>query len=320
MPDGTGTADGTEAVLCGRLTAALDPRGAGRPVLLLVEGAAGTGKSRLVERLGEAVARSVRRTADGGAPAGAGPGLLVVEDVHRAPADETARLRALLADPPSRLACVLSYRPEELPAPGLVLGPDTDFPASLLVVRHVLGPLGVAEVHRMAVAALGAGRCAPGLAAALHHASGGVAQTVADLLDLLAAEQPPFDLDRLGPPARLGTLTLRRTAAVAEEHRRIVLAAAVLDEPATSHDLGVVAGLPGRAGADALSAALRAAALEERGDGRYGFGSPLAAAAVRRAADGPTREALHRRAANLLARRQPVPWERVAVHRRACGD
>ncbi|MGW3319508.1 helix-turn-helix transcriptional regulator, partial [Streptomyces fungicidicus] len=66
--------------------------------------------------------------------------------------------------------------------------------------------------------------------------------------------------------------------------------------------------------------ALRAAALEERGDGRYGFGSPLAAAAVRRATAGPVREALHRRAAKLLARRQPVPWERVAVHRRACGD
>ncbi|MFI1418507.1 LuxR C-terminal-related transcriptional regulator [Streptomyces sp. NPDC020731] len=319
MPDSVGAADEAEVALRGRLAAALDPRGAGRPVLLLVEGVAGTGKSRLVERLGTAVASSVRRTAPGEPPAGAGPELLVVEDVHRASADDTARLRALLADPPPRLACVLSYRPEELAAPGLVLGPDTDFPAALTVVRHVLGPLGPADVHRMAVAALGADRCAPGLAAALHHASGGVAQTVADLLDLLAG-QPSCDLDRLGTPPRLDILTLRRTAAVAEEHRLIVLASAVLDEPATSRDLGVVAGLSGRAGADALTAALRVAALEERGDGRYGFGSPLAAAAVRRAATGPVREVLHRRAANLLARRQPVPWERVAVHRRACGN
>ncbi|MFD8519800.1 LuxR C-terminal-related transcriptional regulator [Streptomyces capillispiralis] len=325
MPDGAGTADEAEAALRGRLASALGPTGAGRPVLLLVEGAAGTGKSRLVGRLA-AAAGSARRTAPDGPPAADGPELLVVEDVHRAPADDLARLRALLADPPAHFACVLSYRPEELTAPGLVLGPDTDFPAALTVVRHVLRPLGPAEVHRMAVAALGADRCTPGLAAALHRLSGGVAQTVADLLDLLlagpvAAGQPlPADLGRLGTPPRLDVLTLRRTAAVPEEHRPVVLAAAVLDEPATSRDLAAVAGLPGPSGADALSAALRAAVLEEHGDGRYGFRSPLAAAAVRHAATGPAREVLHRRAGRLLARRQPVPWERVAVHRRACGD
>ncbi|CAL9617602.1 helix-turn-helix transcriptional regulator [Streptomyces sp. enrichment culture] len=326
MPHSAGTADGAERALRGRLAAALDPEGAGRPVVLLVEGAAGTGKTRLVERLAAVAAGPVRRTAPGGAPPDAGPGLLVAEDVHRASAEETGRLRALLAAPPARFACVLSYRPEELEAPGLVLGPGTDFPAGLTVVRHVLGPLGLAEAERMAVAALGADRCPPGLAAALHRLSGGVAQTVADLLDLLVAgpvtvgRPPSFGLDRLGIPPRLDVLTLRRTASVPEEHRRIVFAAAVLDEPATSRDLAVVAGLPGRAGADALAAALRAAVLEDRGDGRYGFGSPLAAAAVRRAVTGPASEELHRRAGQLLTRRQPVPWERVAGHRRACGD
>ncbi|MGW0143433.1 LuxR C-terminal-related transcriptional regulator [Streptomyces calvus] len=332
MPDGGGTADEAEVALRRRLAAALDPKGRGRPVLLLVEGAAGTGKSRLVARLAAAPTGSARRTVPGDPPAAAGPELLVAEDVHRAPADDLARLRALLAAPPARLACVLSYRPEELAVPGLVLGPDTDLPAALTVVRHVVGPLDVAEVHRMAVAALGADRCPPGLAAVLHRVSGGVAQTVADLLDrpdlpdLLppgpaAAGQPlAAALDRIGPPPRLEMLLRRRTAAVPEEHRPIVFAAAVLDEPATSRDLAAVAGLSGPRSTDALSAALRAAALEERGDGRYGFGSPLAAAAVRRTATGPDREVLHRRAARLLVRRQPVPWERVAGHRRACGD
>ncbi|MFG3006708.1 helix-turn-helix transcriptional regulator [Streptomyces calvus] len=332
MPDGGGTADEAEVALRRRLAAALDPKGPGRPVLLLVEGAAGTGKSRLVARLAAAPTGSALRTVPGDPPAAAGPELLVAEDVHRAPADDLARLRALLAAPPARLACVLSYRPEELAVPGLVLGPDTDLPAALTVVRHVVGPLDVAEVHRMAVAALGADRCPPGLAAVLHQVSGGVAQTVADLLDrpdlpdLLppgpaAAGQPlAAALDRIGPPPRLEMLLRRRTAAVPEEHRPIVFAAAVLDEPATSRDLAAVAGLSGPRSTDALSAALRAAALEERGDGRYGFGSPLAAAAVRRTATGPDREVLHRRAARLLVRRQPVPWERVAGHRRACGD
>ncbi|WP_345582612.1 helix-turn-helix transcriptional regulator [Streptomyces prasinosporus] len=326
MPDTAGAVDEAEAALAGRLASALDTRTTGRPVLLLVEGAAGTGKSRLVDRIGKASAGSVRRAVPGEPPAGDGPVLLVVEDVHRAPAADTARLRALLADPPAHLACVLSYRPEELAEPGLVLGPGTDFPAALTVVRHVLGPLGVPDVHRMAADALGADRCTAGLAAALHRASGGVAQTVVDLLGLLAASCPaadrphPGDLDRLGVPPRLGALTLRRAAAVPEEHRRIVFAAAVLDEPAASRDLAAVAGLPGRAGSEGLSAALRAAVLEERGDGRYGFGSPLAAAAVRRSVPGPVREVLHRRAARLLTGRRPVPWERVAGHRRACGD
>lgn len=171
MPDGAGTADEAETALRGRLASALDPRGTGRPVLLLVEGAAGTGKSRLVDRLAAAVAGSARRTAPGEPPAGAGPELLVAEDVPRAPAGDTARLRALLADPPAHFACVLSYRPEELPAPGLVLGPDTDFPAVLTVVRHVLGPLAVER-------------------AALQFEDAGEQQRAVDLLESALATGP----------------------------------------------------------------------------------------------------------------------------------
>ncbi|MDV5143719.1 helix-turn-helix transcriptional regulator [Streptomyces sp. SBC-4] len=326
MPDTAGTVGEAEAGLRRRLASALAPEGPGRPVLLLVEGAAGFGKSRLVDRLTAALPGTVRRTVPDGPPLDQGPVLLVVEDVHRATPGDVAGLLALLAEPPAHLACVLSYRPEELVEPGLVLGPDTEFPAALTVVRHVLGPLDAATVGSMAADALGADRCPPGLAEALHRASGGVPQTVVDLLDLLVTgsprtgQPPSVDLDRLGTPPRLDTLTLRRTAAVPEEHRQIVYAAAVLDEPAPSRDLAAVAGLAGQAARDALVAALRAAALEERGDGRYGFASPLAAATVRRSATGPAREVLHRRAARLLAGRQPVPWERVAGHRLACGD
>ncbi|MGW0122128.1 LuxR C-terminal-related transcriptional regulator [Streptomyces sp. NPDC003327] len=334
-------ADAAEAALLRRLGAALAPEGPGRPVLLLVEGAAGTGKTRLLDRLTSALAETARRSVPDGPPPDQGPLLLVIEDVHRATAGEVAGLLALLARPPAHLACVLSYRPEELSTPGLVLGPDTEFSAALGVVRHVLEPLDVASVHRTAVAALGQDRCPPGLAAALHRASGGVAQTVADLLDGLAMtlaepDTPPVAhvhapapapadaharaVGALGIPPRLDALMLRRTARVPEAHRGIVFAAAVLDEPATSRELGTVAGLTGQDADDAVAAAVRAAVLDERGDGRYGFASPLAAAAVRRSAGGPRRDLLHRRAARLLARRQPVPWEGVAGHRRACGD
>ncbi|MFE9770453.1 LuxR C-terminal-related transcriptional regulator [Streptomyces sp. NPDC005931] len=320
------TAEEHEDVLRQRLASALSRDEPGGPVLLLVEGVAGVGKSRLVDRLTAAFPGTPRRTpADGPLP-DTGPVLLVCEDVHRSKAADIDALLELLAGPPRFFACVLSYRPEELPTPGLVLGPGTDFPAGLTVVRHTLGPLDVAAVGRMAADALGEGCCPPGLAEALHHASGGIAQTVVDLLDLLVAGQDPGGLTsvpdpgRLGVPPRLESLTLRRTAAVPEQQRPIVFAAAVLDEPATSRDLAAVAGLDGRAAREALVAALGVSAVEERGDGRYGFASPLAAASVRRSAPGPVREELHRRAAHLLARRQPVPWERVADHRRACGD
>ncbi|MFE1577112.1 helix-turn-helix transcriptional regulator [Streptomyces fradiae] len=425
-------AERAETDLLRLLTGALAEGGRARPVLLLVEGAAGTGKSRLLSRLLSALPVPARTGIDGirdgidddeirddrgrggrddrgrggrddrgpghggrgdavpgdggrgdelrsdgipggeargagaiGGAAGAerpghGPLLLAVEDVHRATPADIAALGALLADPPGRFACVLTYRPEELPEPGLVLGPGTDFPAALAVVRHTLGPLGPAAVAERAAAALGLDACPPDLAAALHRASGGNAQTVADLLDALAhhpagrqappgtgsappgtgdRQAPPHDgrpappghdgrrpapgpddVEAAGPPPRLTALTLRRAAAVPERYRAIVHAAAVLDHPASARDLAAVAGLDGRAGRDALVAALRAAALQELPDGRYGFAVPLAAAAVRGAVPGPVREALHERAAALLARSQPVPWERLAGHRRACGD
>ncbi|MGW0750226.1 LuxR C-terminal-related transcriptional regulator [Streptomyces sp. NPDC002587] len=327
IPHTPGTAGGAEAALRKRLASALAPDAPGRPLLLLIEGAAGTGKSRLLRRLTADLPATVHRTTPDGPFPDAGAVLLIAEDVHHAHAADIANLSRLLADPPAHLACVLSYRPEELTAPGLVLGPGTEFPASLTVLRHRLGPLDVTAVRTMAQDELGADRCTADLVDRLHRASGGIAQTLADLLDELVACSPPgagqpvsADLVRPDTPPRLEALMLRRTAAVPEEHRPIVFAAAVLDEPATSRDLAAVAGLTGRTGHDALIAALRAAVIEERGHGRYGFTSPLAAAAVRRAAAGPAREVLHRRTGQLLAGRQPVDWERVAGHRIACGD
>ncbi|MEU2629131.1 LuxR C-terminal-related transcriptional regulator [Kitasatospora sp. NPDC007106] len=299
--------------------------GGGRPVLLLVEGEAGTGKSRLLARLAHGVPVPVRTDPQTAAPAegnaegpAAGPALLLADDVHRAGPELRAALGALLADPPAGLACVLGYRPEELDEPGLPLGPDTEYAAGLTVVRHHLGPLGPEEVRRMAAAALGADRCPPDLADRLHRAAGGTAQVVADLLDLLAAREGRLP-DAFAPPPRLTALALRRTAALPAGHRGVVHAAAVLGEPATAAELAEVAGLAPDTGRTAVQAALRTAALHDHGDGRYGFRVPLAAAAVRDHLAGPHREELHGRAADLLVRRQPVPWERVAGHRRACG-
>ncbi|MVO90740.1 hypothetical protein GPA10_39875 [Streptomyces sp. p1417] len=52
---------------------------------------------------------------------------------------------------------------------------------------------------------------------------------------------------------------------------------------------------------------------------RYALPVPLAAAAVLETVPGPVRQELHGRAADVLQRRQPVPWAELARHRRAGG-
>ncbi|MEE1930209.1 LuxR C-terminal-related transcriptional regulator [Streptomyces sp. TRM 70351] len=304
---------------------------AGGPLLLLVEGAAGTGKSTLAHRLlglpeaahahravhrAEAGADALETTADG-------PALLVVEDVHRADTAVRGRLRRLLEHPADGLVAVLTYRPEELSAPGLPLGAAVPYPPRLTVLRHRVRPWTPAQVAEAATRALGAERCTAEAAARLHERTGGVAQVVADLLGVLrdTARQrcTAADVDAAGAPVRLAELVLGRTAALAEPDRAVVRAAAVLDEPVDARELLAVAGLPAGAGRAALLAALRGAALTERPDGRYGLPVPVAAEAVRDVLPGPVRTELHGRAADVLARRQPVPWTQLARHRLASG-
>ncbi|MER5642237.1 LuxR C-terminal-related transcriptional regulator [Kitasatospora sp. NPDC002227] len=256
------------------------------------------------------------------------PLLLVAEDVHRA--DEAARglLCGLLERPPGRLAVVLSYRPEELAVPGLVLGAAVAYPPQLSVLRVRLDPLGMDEVQRLAAGALGESRCPAEFVTRLHERSGGVAQVVNDLLRELSdadgsggrPRHTSRDVDAQAVPVRLGELMLSRTAALPEQHRPVVWAAAVLDEPAGAAELAAVAGLSEGGGRAALLAALDRAALDELGTDRYGFRVPLAAAAVYEPLPGPVRQDLHRRAAEALARRQPVPWTRLAHHQSRCGQ
>ncbi|MBW1604408.1 helix-turn-helix transcriptional regulator [Streptomyces sp. JJ66] len=350
---GSGAVPIAEPCWVGRLRRALTPQ-AGEPVLVLVAGAAGTGKSHLARRLLELpearrAAARVRWTCgqpagDGEAPPeppeGDAPRLLVVEDAHRAGPDELARLRELLERPHGGLAALVTYRPEELAAPGLPLGAPVGYPPALTVLRHRVEPWTPGQVRQAAAGVLGAGACTAEAVARLHACSGGVAAVVLDLLAVLRDTAPPrctpADVDAAGVPVRLAEQALGRTAALAPEHRPVVWAAAVLGEPATGAELAAVAGLSPERGRAALVAALAGAALAEApepgvsggmacgyggcgGSGRYAFAVPLAARAVHEALPGPVREELHGRAADVLAQRQPVPWFALAQHRRASG-
>ncbi|GFH34465.1 LuxR C-terminal-related transcriptional regulator [Streptomyces pacificus] len=317
------------------------------PLLVLAAGAAGTGKSHLVSRLAalpEAAHAEVRTWVCGeGRPVpelvGDGPALLLVDDLHRADAAELGALRRLLEQPRPPLATVLLYRPEELPRPGLPLGTrPVRYPRELLVLEHRIPSWTAEQVQRAAVNALGE-RCVPEAVGRLHEQSGGVAQVVVDLLAVLREGDLPrytaADVDSAGVPVRLAELALGRASSLPEPGRTVVWAAAVLGEPVTREELLAVAAgavprrAPGgtageRAGRiraldDALVAALAAAVLTECPGRRYGLFVPLAARAVRRVLPGPVRQELHARAADVLVRRQPVPWTALAGHRREAG-
>jgi DNA-binding CsgD family transcriptional regulator/uncharacterized protein (UPF0147 family) len=300
------------------------------PVLVLVEGRAGTGKSRLVQELTalpEAARATCLRWACGESAAPPelpddGPVLLAVEDVHRADPGELALLRRLLERPRPGLATVITCRPEELADPGLALGsPPPRYPPELTVLRHRVRPWSVDAVRKVTATVLG-DRCTEEAVARLHERSGGVAQIVVDLLAVLRDSTrqrcTAADVDAAGVPVRLADLSLGRTAALPPEHRPIVWAAAVLGEPADRDELVTVSGLGRGPGRRALLAALAGAALTEA-DAGYGLPVPLAAVAVREAVPGPVRQELHGRAADVLGHRQPVPWASLAGHHRAGG-
>lgn len=357
--------EGAWARVC---TRALAERGA-PPTLLLLAGAAGTGKTwqlgRLltVPRVRAVPCLSLRCTTGGlvradvptPPPPGAtcpdgrqpttergsdplrqlmalrAPGgsarVLAVEDVHLATSGVRAALRGLLEQPPAGLATVLTYRPEELPRPGLPLGEDVGYPSSLTVVRGRIGPLNESQVAALAAETLGVEHCSTEFVNRLHERSGGVGRVVVDLLRALTVYAEArgkrcthTDLDHLEVPVRLSETVLARTARLAEPARRSVWAAAVLARPASLRDLGAVAGLTRGETGPAVTEALRAAALCERGADRYGFAVPLEARAVYEELPGPLRQELHERAAALLARRQPVPWSTLAAHRRDSGQ
>ncbi|WP_159400145.1 LuxR family transcriptional regulator [Streptomyces griseochromogenes] len=262
------------------------------------------------------------------------PMLLVAEDVQRAGEQDARALRTFLERPPAGLRAVLTYRPEELASPGLVLGAPVAYPAEMNLLRLRLGPLDEATVHEMAVKALGEDRCSARFLTRLYERSGGIAQAVADLLTELKTAGPlpgarptmvgrdrltARHVDEAAVPVRLTELVVGRMAALDEETRRLAWAAAVLDEAATEDELSSVADLSVDSGRSALTAALCEAVLHELGLGQYGFRMPMEAAAVYQLLAGPVRRELHGRAAAVLEARRPTPWARLARHQLASG-
>ncbi|WP_167536420.1 ATP-binding protein [Streptomyces ficellus] len=275
--------------------------------------------------------------------AAVGPAVLVVEDLHWAD-DATRELVFLLAsDMPADTALVLTYRTEDLPDPGLVLGTAFRRPLGTGGADIALGPLGEAELRTMARDML-AEEPAPALVRALLRRSEGLPLVIEEDLITLArsrgASGDPAEaggrtggpggaragspeaaaIDALGVPRSLSEVLAGRTGRLGPDASALVEAAAVLAVPAGETLLAETAGLDAERGGAALLEALRAAVLRQVGPDSYGFAHVLAQQAVYDGLPGPVRSRVHRRVLAVLEARDPPPLVQIAHHTRALGD
>ncbi|MFG2820013.1 ATP-binding protein [Kitasatospora sp. NPDC048365] len=253
-----------------------------------------------------------------------GPVVLVVEDVHWAD-DATRDLLSLLArNPPDNLRLVLTYRPVDLPGAGAVLGSSYRRPVGVGGAEIALAPLSPEQIRVLAESAVGPA-ATPSLCRDLYERSGGLPLAAEEDL-LVVADRlvrhggGPIDLEDNGVPRALQEAVTSRLVPLGGDAKAVVEAAAVLTGPSSEDLLAAVAGLDGRRAEEALTEALRADVLTERGPGRYGFRHGLAHRAVYNGILGPRRRRLHAAAVDsLTARAEPAPVQ-IAHHIRRLGD
>ncbi|SDH88499.1 helix-turn-helix transcriptional regulator [Nonomuraea jiangxiensis] len=216
------------------------------------------------------------------------PITLVVEDVHWVDQDTRELLGFLARCLPEAVNLVLTYRAEDLCHPVTEL--IAHLPPHIDHVELALAPLTAEETELLAKHLL------PG-SADLWPLTGGLPLAIEELARMLAQGMEPGT-----PPALRDALRLRLDA-LPPVARRIVQAAAMLEEPACLHTLTTVAGMLPEQGERGLAEAVRRGLLREWTPGTYGLRQPLARQAVRESITPTIRRRLSRR---IEAPTQPV--------------
>ncbi|MCH0567525.1 AAA family ATPase [Streptomyces sp. MUM 136J] len=263
----------------------------------------------------------------------AGDVVLVVEDVHWV--DEATRelLLLLARTPPPGLRLVLTYRGQELPGEGNVLGVAYQRPVGVNGAEIVLPPLDEAQVRELATSVIGSA-AAGVLGGQLFERSGGLPLAAEEDLLVLAGrlERATADarddgagtalalLRESGVPRALREAVGSRVAELGSAGVAVVQAAAVLEVPAAEELLAVLAGLGEEEAEAGLTAALEASVLRESSPARYGFRHALACRAAYETIMAPRRRRLHRRAVETLQKQEPAPLVQIAHHTRLLGD
>ncbi|MFE4922850.1 AAA family ATPase [Streptomyces sp. NPDC056661] len=291
--------------------------------------------------------------------------VLVVEDVHWADEATLEFLLFLASRQPFPLTLVMTCRPEEVAADSLLLRLSSRVPtgAGISHARVGLTGLAVSDTAELVSSMLDDEHVSTEFATFLHDGTEGVPLALEECVRLLRdradlvrrdGEWMRRTLDEIAVPPTIRDAVTERVARLGADARRVLLAAAVLSDPADETTLGTVsgltgagsgqhAGIEGRTGrpADsamqpargsaatvvesvesAVSAAVRSGLLIEHGSGsgRIAFRHTLAARTVYDRAPASERRAAHSRAAALLETARPRPVGRLAHHFRQAGE
>lgn len=259
----------------------------------------------------------------------AGVDLLVVEDAHWADDATLEFLLYLNARPGDQPRLVLTCRPEDVPVGSALLRMSSHSSATAPVERLELTPLDVDATAELVSSMLSGETVSDEFAAFLHRHTDGIPLAIEETVRLLSdrgdlvqrrGEWVRRHLDRIEVPPTVRDAVVERTERQEATTQLLLRAAAVLDAPADEATLAAVAGLPEAESRAALAEAIRCGLMRETSPGHLAFGHALAAQATYEATPAPTRRALHRRAAAVLAEAPPTPLAQLARHCRDGGD
>ncbi|MFD6973997.1 ATP-binding protein, partial [Streptomyces sp. NPDC059949] len=259
--------------------------------------------------------------------------VLVVEDVHWADEATLEFLLFLVSRQPPFFTLVLTYRPEEVTADSVLLRLSSRVPAGAGIgyARVRLGPLAVAHTAQLMSSMLDGQHVSADFAAFLHDRTEGVPLATEECVRLLLDREDLVrrngqwtrrSLDEIAVPPTIRDAVTERLARLHPDTRRLLLAAAVLADPADETALAHLAGLTaGRAVEAAVREAVRSGLLVDdgTGTGRLAFRHTLAARTVYEQAPPSERRAAHRRAAALLEQARPGAAPRLVHHLRHAG-
>ncbi len=287
--------------------------------------------------------------------------VLVVEDVHWADEATLEFLLFLATRQPLPLTLVMTCRPEEVAADSLLLRLSSRVPTSTgdSHARVGLAGLAVSGTAELVSSMLDDEHVSTAFATFLHDRTEGVPLALEECVRLLRdradlvrrdGEWMRRTLDEIAVPPTIRDAVTERVARLGDDARRVLLAAAVLSDPADEKTLGTVSGLTGlgsgeeadlggrtgRPGSATTPASGSAAAVVESavldavrsgllvedgsGSGRIAFRHTLAARTVYDRAAASERRAAHRRAAVLLENARPRPVGRLAHHFQQAGE
>lgn len=185
--------------------------------------------------------------------------VLVVEDVHWADEATLEFLLFLASRQPFPLTLVMTCRPEEVAADSLLLRLSSRVPTSAGIshARVGLTGLAVSDTAELVSSMLDDEHVSTEFATFLHDRTEGVPLALEECVRLLRdradlvrrdGEWMRRTLDEIAVPPTIRDAVTERVARLGADARRVLLAAAVLSDPADERTLGTVSGLTGVAG------------------------------------------------------------------------